>query len=302
MAPGSWIGSSGAMTTIDFSGSAAGCGGGAEGGGAALGTSGERALVPAFSLLAYVFIEADGPAVLIARCGGGEATTDRAPRSPSAANAMAMQKPATVAQKPISGFTSNAPVVPPPAPVRSASARSFAPRSSSVEASKPPRAQAAVAARAQRCRKNAITEPVRASRIAAMPAAARSLVEGGVGAARGTSGAASSGFLFFRNRRARSATEPEPGASGPADPRPSARALVGSMITGFARAGSTPSTSSIPWIGRGSPLPMRTVKKARKKQAIVSANAMAGDQLGTPLPEAPVVASMSKADAGGFER
>ena len=214
--------------------------------------------------------------------------------SPSAASNVAKASAPIVAQKPVPGVTSKAPVTTHAPPVTCASGSSFAPVISKAAQIKPATAQAAAANRAARWGINEAISPTRAQANKAMAMGARVFsVMGRLATGGGGAGVPVLAFCCCsRNRRAFSAGLPPSEVAGLAAEVSAAVSAATGPTAASGAACPRPSTRSTPLMATGSVSPTRTVKKTRKKHAAASAKAIAALHAGKLLPLAPSDAGM----------
>lgn len=302
------VGSSGIMTTggVSFSaveGELTGVGGGGSGDG--LARSGSCCLVAVFSLLEYVRMEfGAGTAVgLEAATGLCSPVPAATARRLKAGMIVAMQRQPTVAQNPMPGDTSSAPVrTSGPAPFGTGS--SLDPMKSIAEQNSPQTAETAAANRAHRRGNKEKISPVNTRVKSAIACGLRALS----GAAVATIGSGVSAlvvppFLFCRKCRALAVGSCASLVAGD----PTSPSSTGGVTTLSVRAYSTcprsiPRTSSMPLIGLGSRPPTRTLKKTSMKHPAASAKAIAAVHTGKLFPADPADVRMFTDKVVRFER
>lgn len=302
------VGSSGIMTTggVSFSamdGEPTGARGGGSGDGFA--RSGSRCLVAVFSLLEYVRMEVRaGTAAGLKDATGSCSPAPAAPaRRLKAGMIVAMQRQPTVAQNPMPGDTSSAPVStsgPPPFGTGS----SLDPMKSSAEQNSPQTAETAAANRAHRRENSDNTSPVKTSVKSAIAWGLRALSEAAVAIiGSGTSAFPVPLFLFWRKCRALAVGSSASIIAGDPTLPSSERGVATLSVRAFSTCPrSIPRTSSMPLIGLGSRPPTRTLKKTSMKHPAASPKAIAAVHPGKLFPTGPADVRMLTDGVVRFER
>lgn len=224
-------------------------------------------------------------------------------RRPTAGMIVAMQRQPTVAQNPMPGDTSSAPVrTSGPAPFGTGS--SLDPMKSSAEQNSPQTAETAAANRAHRWENKEKTSPVNTSVKSAIAWGLRALS----GAAVATIGSGTSAFpvplfLFWRKCRALAVGSfSSLVAEDPTFPGSERRSATLSVRVFSTCPRSIPRTSSMPLIGLGSRPPTRTLKKTSMKHPAASAKAIAAVHTGKLFPADPTDVRMFTDEVVRFER